>query len=109
MNKVRKVLYISLIVALAAVIVLLIIFCIYSFDCKDIPKSLEILAPTFTAITSSLGVIIGAINILEIRKQFKENKKAEVFEHWYRNLIINRYLHEIKDFFYKCEESINCK
>ncbi len=107
MNKLLKGLYISLVSALAAVIALLISLCVYSFDCKDIPKSLEMLATTFTAITSSLSVIIAAINIAEIRKQFKENKKTEVFAHWYKDLIVDRHLHEIKGFFDKCEELVN--
>ena len=96
-----------MIFVLAVVIVLLILLCAYSFDCKDIPKSLEMLATTFTAITSSLSVIIAATNIAEIRKQFKENKKTEVFAHWYKDLIVDRHLHEIKGFFDKCEELVN--
>ena len=96
MKKLLKGLYISLVVALVVVILLLISLCVYSFDCKDIPKSLEMLATTFTAITSSLSVIIAAINIAVIRKQFKESKKTEVFAHWYKDLIID-----------KCEELIN--
>jgi hypothetical protein len=106
-KKLLKGLYISLVAALVVVILLLISLCVYSFDCKDIPKSLEMLATTFTAITSSLSVIIAAINIAVIRKQFKESKKTEVFAHWYKDLIIDRHLHEIKGFFDKCEELIN--
>lgn len=102
-----KLLYIIFVSALVVVIALLISLCVYSFDCKDIPKSLEMLATTFTAITSSLSVIIAAINIAEIRKQFKGNKKTEVFAHWYKDLIIDRHLHEIKGFFDKCEEIVN--
>ena len=65
------------------------------------------LAATFTAITSSLSVIIAAINILEIRKQFNDNKKSEIFERWYKDLIIDRHLNEIKSFFDKCAELVN--
>ena len=107
MNRLLKGLYISLVTVLVAVIGFLIFLCVFSFNCKDIPKSLEMLATTFTAITSSLSVIIAATNIAEIRKQFKENKKTEVFAHWYKDLIVDRHLHEIKGFFDKCEELVN--
>lgn len=107
MNRLHKVLYISLISALAVVIALLISFCVCAFDCEDIPSSLEILATTFTAITSSLSVIIAAKNIVEMRKQFKETKKSEVFSRWYKDLIIDRHLNEIKLFFDECAKLIN--
>ncbi|MBQ3642674.1 hypothetical protein II906_12235 [bacterium] len=107
MNRRLKVLCITLIFTLAVIIVFLFSLCVYSFDCKNIHSSLEMLAATFTAITSSLSVIIAAINILEIRKQFNDNKKSEIFERWYKDLIIDRHLNEIKSFFDKCAELVN--
>lgn len=92
-----------LIFVLAILILGIIVLCVMSFDCENIPKSLTTITNSATCVTASLTVIFTVFSMEQTRKNRQTDKLRESRRTWYRDIVLDRYLSEIKLFFDSCE------
>ena len=63
-------------------------------------------APIATCITAGISAFLSGKNIIVSRKIHAEDREAAVFTRWYNELILDRHLDEIRDFYENCEELV---
>lgn len=102
--------WISVVIIIVVFVVLIcayIIPFILLFDNKNIANSLRDIISIYTCITTAITALITGINILLAVKQHREDRQIAIFTRWYNELILNRHLEKIRDFYNFCEVLIS--
>ena len=101
-NRKKCVLSIIAVLALCAVFILMFVLC----GKKQFLHWLKEFSPIATCITAGISAFLSGKNIIVARKLHTEDREAEVFTRWYNELILDRHLDKIEDFYNKCEELV---
>lgn len=87
-------------IALLVVLIGFIIFlCVKTYDPKDVPKSLDNISKAATCIMASLSIIFTVYSIYKNNKDRRDDKRSEIIGRWYKELVIDNHLSEIKKAF----------
>lgn len=103
-EKNRKKCILSIIAVLVSISILILMFILCGK--KNSLHYLKEFAPIATCITAGISAFLSGKNIIVARKLHAEDREAAVFTRWYNELILDRHLDKIEDFYNKCEELV---
>lgn len=103
-GKNRKKCILSIIAVLVSISILILMFILCGKE--NSLHYLKEFAPIATCITAGISAFLSGKNIIVARKLHAEDREAAVFTRWYNELILDRHLDKIEDFYNKCEELV---